>query len=149
MRVISGRARGTKLKSIDSDKTRPTLDRVKESLFNILQDWEEAEVLDLFAGSGALGIEALSRGAKSATFCDCSFPSIQVLKENLEKTRFSSQAIILNVDFQKGLQELQGKEFDYIFLDPPYQTDYVQKALQEIRQITTPKRKWNDCSGNR
>ena len=70
MRVISGRARGTKLKSIDSDKTRPTLDRVKESLFNILQDWEEAEVLDLFAGSGALGIEALSRGAKSATFCD-------------------------------------------------------------------------------
>ena len=124
MRVISGRARGTKLKSIDSDKTRPTLDRVKESLFNILQDWEEAEVLDLFAGSG-------------------------VLKENLEKTRFSSQAIILNVDFQKGLQELQGKEFDYIFLDPPYQTDYVQKALQEIRQITTPKRKWNDCSGNR
>lgn len=149
MRVISGRARGTKLKSIDSDKTRPTLDRVKESLFNILQDWEEAEVLDLFAGSGALGIEALSRGAKSATFCDCSFLSIQALKENLEKTRFSSQAIILNVDFQKGLQELQGKEFDYIFLDPPYQTDYVQKALQEIRQITTLKRKWNYCSGNR
>lgn len=84
---------------------------------------------------GALGIEALSRGAKSVTFCDSAFPSIQVLKENLEKTKFLSQAIILNIDFQKGLQELQAKQFDYIFLDPPYKTDYVQKALQEIRKV--------------
>jgi len=84
---------------------------------------------------GALGIEAFSRGAKSVTFCDHAFPSIQVLKENLEKTKFLAQATILNTDFQKGLQEVAGKQFDYIFLDPPYQTDFVQKALQEIRKI--------------
>lgn len=98
---------------------------------------------------GALGIEALSRGASQATFCDNSFQSIQVLKENLEKTKFLGQAIILNTDFQKGLQELQNKSYDYIFLDPPYKTDYAQKALQEIRKIKFTERKWKNCSRNR
>lgn len=133
MRVISGKARGTKLNSIDSLKTRPTLDRVKESLFNILQkDLEDIIVLDLFAGSGALGIEALSRGAKQAYFCDSSSKSIQVLKQNLEKTRLLDQAVILNKDFRKGLQELRERKFDLIFLDPPYKTDYVINALEDI-----------------
>ena len=133
MRVISGKARGTKLNSIDSLKTRPTLDRVKESLFNILQkDLEDIIVLDLFAGSGALGIEALSRGAKQAYFCDSSSESIQVQKQNLEKTRLLDQAVILNKDFRKGLQELRERKFDLIFLDPPYKTDYVINALEDI-----------------
>ena len=88
MRVISGIARGTKIKSIDSMSTRPTLDRVKEALFNILQNYiKNAIVLDLFAGSGALGIEALSRGAKRAYFCDINKEAIKIIKENLEKTR--------------------------------------------------------------
>ena len=88
MRVISGRARGTKLKTIESMSTRPTLDRVKESLFNILQkDITEKNVLDLFAGSGALGIEALSRGANKAYFSDSNPEAVKVIKENLTKTR--------------------------------------------------------------
>jgi len=133
MRVISGRARGTKLNSIDSLKTRPTLDRVKESLFNILQnELEDSLVLDLFAGSGALGIEALSRGAKQVYFCDSSYESIKVLKENLEKTKLLDFSVILNKDFRKTLKELKEKQFDLIFLDPPYKTNYVIDALEDI-----------------
>ena len=91
MRVISGLARGTKLKTIDEMTTRPTLDRVKESLFNILQNQiKNSVVLDLFAGSGALGIEALSRGAAKAYFCDTNRDAINVIKENLNKTRLIS-----------------------------------------------------------
>ena len=88
MRVITGIARGTKLKTIETMLTRPTMDRVKESLFNILQDKiKDSIVLDLFAGSGALGIEALSRGAKKAYFCDKNSEAIKVIKENLNKTK--------------------------------------------------------------
>ena len=89
MRVISGKAKGSKLSSIESLSTRPTLDRVKESLFNIIQDKiNDSIVLDLFAGSGALGIEAISRGAKKAYFCDNNYDAIKMIKRNLEKTHF-------------------------------------------------------------
>ena len=99
MRVISGTARGTKLSSIESIKTRPTLDRVKESLFNILQDKiKDKIILDLFAGSGALGIEALSRGAQKAYFCDINYDAIKILKQNLDKTKLTQKAIIINKD---------------------------------------------------
>ena len=100
-------ARGTKLKSIENISTRPTLDRVKESLFNILQDKiKGAFVLDLFAGSGALGIEALSRGAKKAYFCDKNPEAIKVIKENLNKTNLINKAIIFNCDYANAIRKI-------------------------------------------
>ena len=132
MRVISGTARGTKLKSIESLSTRPTLDRVKESLFNILQPYiQEANVLDLFAGSGALGIEALSRGAKKCTFCDKSYEAIQMLEQNLERTRLKEKAVVLQQDYKTCLQK-QKEKLDIIFLDPPYKKDIAVDAVKRI-----------------
>lgn len=96
MRIISGKARGTKLNTLEGLETRPTLDRVKEPLFNILQNRiYGSRVLDLFAGSGALGIETLSRGAKEAILCDNSYKAIQIIRENVLKTHFEKQAKII------------------------------------------------------
>ena len=125
-------ARGTKLKSIENISTRPTLDRVKESLFNILQDKiKGAFVLDLFAGSGALGIEALSRGAKKAYFCDKNPEAIKVIKENLDKTRFLDKAIIFNCDYINAIRKINEK-LSIVFLDPPYKLDLAVKSINEL-----------------
>lgn len=135
MRVISGKARGTKLNSIDSNTTRPTLDRVKESLFNILHDYlKGANVLDLFAGSGALGIEALSREANSVVFCDNNKQAIEMIKANLEKTRLLEKAQIINSDYKKCIEELSisNKKFNLIFIDPPYKDDIAVISLKMI-----------------
>ena len=127
MRVISGTARGSILHSIENINTRPTLDRVKESLFNIIQNKiPDAVVLDLFAGSGALAIEALSRGAQKAYLCDCSKEAIQMINKNLEKTRLIEKTKIYNTDYMETLK------FDIIFLDPPYKLDLSIKALEQI-----------------
>lgn len=137
MRVISGRARGTTLHSIESISTRPTLDRVKESLFNIIQDKiSDAVVLDLFAGSGALAIEALSRGAKKAYLCDNSKEAVHMIKNNLEKTKYLDKAEIYNTDYMEALEKAkyQNIKFDLIFLDPPYQTSLAVNALKEINK---------------
>ena len=100
MRVISGSARGTVLHSIEDISTRPTLDRVKESLFNIIQnDIEDTTVLDLFAGSGAIGIEFLSRRAKQVYFCDKSSKAVAMIEKNLEKTKLKEKAIVYNKDY--------------------------------------------------
>ena len=132
MRVISGLARGTKLKTIESDTTRPTLDRVKESLFNILQDKiKGAVVLDLFAGSGALGIEALSRGAQKAYFCDKNFEAVKVIKENLSKTRFLDKSIVYNSDYVNAIKKIK-EEISIVFLDPPYKLDLAVSAVNEL-----------------
>lgn len=135
MRVISGKARGTKLNSIESMTTRPTLDRVKESLFNILQEnINGKEILDLFAGSGALGIEALSRNAKNVVFCDNNKQAIQMIRTNLEKTRLIDKAEIINMDYKKCIELLntKGNKFDLIFLDPPYKDDIGIDAVKLI-----------------
>ncbi len=135
MRVISGVARGTKISSIESLDTRPTLDRVKESLFNIIQnDLKGKVVLDLFAGSGALGIEALSRGAEKAYFCEINLEAIKILKQNLEKTKLIKNAIIINKDYKVALKGIQDK-LDIIFLDPPYKLDLTEKAIKEILDL--------------
>lgn len=132
MRVISGIARGSKIETIDSLKTRPTLDRVKEALFNILQnDIKDSIVLDLFAGSGALGIESLSRGAKKAYFCDNNIDAIKVIKRNLEKTRLIDNAEVFFGDYTKLLNKIKEK-IDIIFIDPPYKSDLGVKALKEL-----------------
>jgi len=135
MRVISGKSRGKKLVSLEGLNTRPTLDRVKEALFNIIQfDIVDKDVLDLFAGSGALGIEAISRGAKSATFCDNSREAIKVIKTNIENTNNINNSTIINKDFIEALEKLEkeNKKFDIIFLDPPYKTDFAEKAIKKI-----------------
>lgn len=134
MRVISGTARGTKLNSIESLSTRPTLDRVKEPLFSIIQTHlEDSNVLDLFAGSGALGIECLSRGAKHCTFCDKSYESIKMLKQNLQKTRFEDKSTVLIEDYKKCLKRLdKNNKFDIIFIDPPYKLNIAVNSIKLI-----------------
>lgn len=135
MRVISGTARGTKLNSIDSLDTRPTLDRVKESLFNIIQNKIESSiVLDLFAGSGAIGIEFISRGSKKVYFCEKSHNAVKMIYQNLKKTRFEDKSEIFEKDYKKCLEELENRniKFDIIFLDPPYEADLSVKAIEQI-----------------
>lgn len=134
MRVISGKARGTKLSSIESLSTRPTLDRVKESLFNIIQNnLRDAVVLDLFAGSGQLGIEALSRGADKAYLCDINRDAVKMIKQNLEKTKLKDKAVIINEDYKKALRTLNTNEkFDIIFIDPPYKEDIAVDSIIDI-----------------
>ncbi len=134
MRVISGKARGTKLSSIESLSTRPTLDRVKESLFNIIQNnLKGAVVLDLFAGSGQLGIEALSRGANKAYLCDINRDAVKMIKQNLEKTKLKDKAVVINEDYKKALRTLNTNEkFDIIFIDPPYKEDIAVDSIIDI-----------------
>ena len=133
MRIISGKARGTKLYTLDGTATRPTLDRVKESLFNIIQnDIEDSTVLDLFSGSGAIGLEFLSRGAKRAVLCDSSKDAIKIIKQNVQKTHFEENSEIYNMEFTKLIERLQNQKFDIIYIDPPYATDFIKISLEKI-----------------
>ena len=133
MRIISGKARGTKLYTLDGTATRPTLDRVKESLFNIIQnDIEDSTVLDLFSGSGAIGLEFLSRGAKRAVLCDSSKDAIKIIKQNVQKTHFEEKVEIYNMEFTKLVERLQNQKFDIIYIDPPYATDFIKISLEKI-----------------
>ncbi len=133
MRVISGSARGTNLYSLEGNTTRPTLDRIKETLFNIIQiRIDGAVVLDLFSGSGALAIEALSRGAKKAILCDKSRDAVQIINKNLEKTHLKEKSEVLTGDYKNALKKLEGNKFDIIFIDPPYAQDIAVKAVEEI-----------------
>ena len=135
MRVISGSARGTTLHSIDDINTRPTLDRVKESLFNIIQNQvEDAVVLDLFAGSGAIGIEFLSRGAEKVYFCDKSPKAVDMIKKNLDKTKLKDKATILNNDYIDCIDKIKNIKFDIIFLDPPYKENFSKQAIKKISE---------------
>ena len=137
MRIIGGKARGTKLYTLEGLATRPTLDRVKEALFNILAlKMYGARVLDLFAGSGALGLESLSRGAKEVVFNDFAKDSLAILKKNLNTLKIpvgGEEAKLLNADYLVALESVRPC-FDIIFLDPPYRFDYGEKALQKIAQ---------------
>ena len=135
MRIIGGTARGTKLYTLDGENTRPTLDRVKEPLFNILNfKINDSVVLDLFAGSGALGLEAISRGAKKSVFCEKNFDAAKVIKKNIEKTRFDEKSLLIRNDFEKALDKITNNniKFDIVFLDPPYKTDFIFKAIELI-----------------
>lgn len=129
MRVITGTARGRRLITLEGEDVRPTTDRVKEALFSIIQfEIEGRKILDLFAGSGQLGIEALSRGAKSAVFVDLSKKSVDVVKQNLESTGLGKNAIVLNTD-SIAFAASRADRYDVAFLDPPYRTGLLQKAL--------------------
>ncbi len=132
MRIIAGIAKGRKLITLPGDDTRPTTDRVKESVFNIVQfDIEGRDVLDLFSGSGQMGIESLSRGAASATFLDMSPKATEVIRKNLSATGFSDRARVVTGD-ALGFIGSQKEKFDLIFLDPPYGTRLFAKTLAAI-----------------
>lgn len=136
MRVISGSARGTVLHSIEDISTRPTLDRVKESLFNIIQNYiEDTTVLDLFAGSGAIGIEFLSRRAKQVYFCDKSSKAVAMIEKNLEKTKLKEKAIVYNKDYIDCINTVKNTKFDIIFLDPPYKEEFALDAIEKISNL--------------
>lgn len=135
MRVITGTARGRKLFTLEGDDVRPTTDMVKEAIFSIIQfEIEGRRVLDLFAGSGQLGIEALSRGAHNATFVDNSRKSVEVVRKNLEHTGFTKSAVVLNTDSLAFLRT-RGEKYDIAFLDPPYGTGLLQKALELVPSV--------------
>jgi 16S rRNA (guanine(966)-N(2))-methyltransferase RsmD len=145
MRVIAGSAKGHKLIAPPGLKVRPTSDRVKEALFSILGEKVNGSVvLDLFAGSGALGIEALSRGATRSVFVDSNRELVQVIKKNLEKTNFQAKAEILESSVAKALDKLvaRGDHFDLIFLDPPYKINFTElKGILETlsrERLTKP-----------
>ena len=128
MRVITGTARGKRLKTLDGQDVRPTSEKVKEAMFSVIQfDLPGARVLDLFAGSGQLGVEALSRGAKSCVFIDKSRDSINIVRENVNSCGFSGSSRILNIGALEYLKNCP--EFDIALLDPPYSKGLVEEAL--------------------
>ena len=132
MRIISGKYKGRNLKGFDIDGTRPTMDRVKESLMAMIQGYiPDSICLDLFAGSGSLGIEALSNGAKSCTFCDNSNIAIKTIEENTYK--IEEEIHIIKTDYKVFLETINTK-FDIIFLDPPYKFNLINSCLELINK---------------
>ena len=135
MRVITGKARGVQLKTPDGMLTRPTADRVKEALFSIIQfEIPGARVLDLFGGTGQLGIEALSRGAKSAVFVDQREEACRLIRENLKRTRLEQDGKVVRSDYMDYLNRSRDI-FDIIFLDPPYAEVFLENSLKCIAEI--------------
>ena len=135
MRVIAGKAKGSVLKTPNGFATRPTTDRVKEAMFSIIQfDLPGAKVLDLFGGTGQLGIEALSRGASYATFVDESATACKLISENLKKTGFDSSANVVRNDYLAYLRSTTRK-YDIILLDPPYAEVFLENAIKMITEI--------------
>lgn len=135
MRVITGTARGVVLKTPDGNATRPTADRVKEAVFSMLQfQIAGACILDLFGGTGQLGIEALSRGAKSATFVDVGEAACRLIRENLKRTNLAENARVVRSDYMLYLKRCKEK-FDIVFLDPPYAELFLENSLKTITEI--------------
>jgi len=135
MRVISGTAKGMKLLTPEGLNTRPTTDRVKEAMFSILQfDLEGRRVLDLFSGTGQLGIEALSRGANSAVLVDASTAAVKLIRENVCRVSMQERARVIQSDYEKFLRMTREK-FDIILLDPPYGEKFLENALKIISEI--------------
>ena len=134
MRIITGKARGTKLQTLAGEATRPTAERTKEAIFSMINfDIAGARVLDLFAGSGQLGLEALSRGAEYTVFNDSSREAAAIIRANAEKTHFSDACEILSTDWKPALRRFSGREkFDLVFLDPPYAGGFLPKVLAEM-----------------
>ena len=133
MRIITGRAKGIRLKTLEGDATRPTAERVKESVFSMLQfDIDGRTVLDLFAGSGQMGLEAVSRGAAHATMVDQSKDAIRIIQENTTKTKLAADCTIWQGFALDFIRRNQGKQFDLVFLDPPYASDLYAATLQAL-----------------
>lgn len=135
MRIISGKARGTKLYTLEGNITRPTLDRVKESVFNIIQNnIIESVFVDLFSGSGAIGLEAASRGAKKVILCEKDKNAANIIKKNIEKTHLNENTILYNMNYEKMIEKLNEK-IDIIYIDPPYKTDLAYESLKKMIEL--------------
>lgn len=137
MRIISGRARGRKILSPESLETRPTLDRVKEAMFSTIQNYiQDSIVIDVFAGTGSLGLEAASRGAKEVYLVDKSNTTYPLLKQNVENLKFNDVCYTFNMDAYEALKNLKnkGKVFDLIFIDPPYCKEMIPEAMKIIKE---------------
>ncbi len=135
MRIISGKAKGTNLYTLEGNNTRPTSDRAKEALFNILGiNVLECAFLDLFAGSGAVGLEAASRGAKKVILVDRSKDAIEIIKKNIQKTHLENKVLIYKLEYEDALNKKILEKQDYIFLDPPYKSDLLYKSILIILQ---------------
>lgn len=137
MRIIAGLAKGRKILSPEGMGTRPTLDRVKESIFNIIQGYvPDSRVLDVFAGTGSLGLEAVSRGAKECSLVDKGTKTFEFLKKNVELLNFGDRCSCYNMDSYVVLNELakKSKQFDIIFIDPPYAKDMIPPAVKIISE---------------
>lgn len=138
MRVISGTAKGRPLKSVPGISTRPTTDKVKEAIFSVVGPYfNGGKVLDLFAGSGALGIEALSRGMDEGIFIDLDRTSVQIIRHNLAACGFIDRAEVYRNDAVKALKQLAKREmrFDLLFLDPPYRIKNMDELLQQVDEL--------------
>lgn len=134
MRIITGTARGKILKTLEGDATRPTAEKVKEAVFSAIQfDIEGRRFLDLFAGSGQMGLEALSRGAERATFIDASVEAMAIVKENAKRTGFFESSHFLVSDYRSYIRKAEGRDrFDLIFIDPPYAERIAADAVERI-----------------
>lgn len=133
MRIISGTARGTKLFTLEGQTTRPTLDRVKESIFNIIQSQIiNSNFLDVFSGSGAIGLEAASRGAKKVILCDKSKDAINIINKNIEKTHLKEKIELYNLDYETLLKNKIKEKMDIIYIDPPYNSNFAIKTVEYI-----------------
>ncbi len=132
-RIISGKARGIRLSDVPGNITRPITDMVKTALFNILsEDIVGSSMLDLFGGTGSVGIEALSRGAEFVRFIDLNHPAVATIKANLEKTRLKDGAEVLQMDAYALLRQRPDRQFDYIYVAPPQYKGMWQRALEEL-----------------
>lgn len=127
MRIVSGKYRRTNLNSLEGDSTRPTKDMVKEALFDSIQIMPDESLLDLFAGSGAIGIEAISRYGK-ATFNDANIKAVKVIESNLAK--INEEAKVLNLDYKECLRKVKNEGFDYMFVDPPYAFEEYENVFK-------------------
>ena len=136
MRVIAGSAKRTQLRTVEGLDTRPTTDRIKETLFNMLApSLYDCRFLDLFAGSGAIGIEALSRGAEHAVFVEQSRKAMDCIRENLRNTHLEDRAETIQMDVLSALKRLEGRQsFDYIFMDPPYDHKWEKQVLAYLKE---------------
>ena len=137
MRVISGSARSLKLKTLEGVDVRPTTDRIKETLFNMIQnDIYGCSFLDVFSGSGAIGIEALSRGANECVFIDNNPKAVEVINENLEFTKLKDNALVLAKSYEVAIAELESKNmsFDLVFMDPPYDKGLEKNVLETLQK---------------
>ena len=138
MRVVAGEYGGRRLKAVPGMKTRPTTDKVKEAMFNIIGPYlEGGQVLDLFAGSGGLSIEAVSRGADHATLVDLQYQAIKTIHENLSVTKEEDKFTVLKGDAYKMLNKLAKQEqgFDYVFLDPPYKKQQILELMEQLKKL--------------
>lgn len=135
MRIITGKAKGVRLATLAGDSVRPTTEMAKEGIFSAIQfDLAEKSFLDLFAGSGQMGLEALSRGAKSATFVDASEDSIKIIRKNVEKTGMNLQSKVIRSEYGEFIKSAgkRGMKFDFIFADPPYEKDLTPELIKRL-----------------